>query len=424
MLHHLHTKNLNNTETAAISSNSLFAFKPRQVSFAEHNNNSRSNNKKMNDVIALKEGNSAKITSFTPELKASLHHSILDYLHRHGFSKTLKRFQSEAEIQGDTWKASSLHLEDVFCKYNACDADSNLNTSKKPGNLVTFTLDMFVAVLGNGEAIIKDTICATKETISKKKKKKGAVESDNGVIEDESNVTNKKITESGKNCGQASEDVVNEPETKPKKKKTKHDDELVAEVAEKEGKKKKKKKSSTESAAEDNQVKTTQPDASRKEKESSKKRKRSSSDDNENPTTEITITEESKHQKTETSKIAQETSNEHANGKLEISGGEKSGAQKSAKKQRKDSTEPKTVNAFQRVKIDEVEFAHQKLTDNSYWAKDGADIGYGAKAQEVLGQVRGRDFRHEKTKKKRGSYRGGLIDQQSHSIKFNYSDEE
>ncbi|KAF9604719.1 hypothetical protein IFM89_009155 [Coptis chinensis] len=35
-----------------------------------------------------------------------------------------------------------------------------------------------------------------------------------------------------------------------------------------------------------------------------------------------------------------------------------------------------------------------------------------------------RDFRHEKTKKKRGSYRGGQIDLQTHSIKFNYSDEE
>ncbi|KAF8400236.1 hypothetical protein HHK36_013533 [Tetracentron sinense] len=91
---------------------------------------------------------------------------------------------------------------------------------------------------------------------------------------------------------------------------------------------------------------------------------------------------------------------------------------------------PKTVNAFQRVKIDEVEFVDERLQDNSYWAKvgsciqDGADIGYGAKAQEVLGQVRGRDFRHEKTKKKRGSYRGGQIDLHSHSIKFNYSDEE
>jgi hypothetical protein len=35
-----------------------------------------------------------------------------------------------------------------------------------------------------------------------------------------------------------------------------------------------------------------------------------------------------------------------------------------------------------------------------------------------------RDFRHDKTKKKRGTYRGGQIDLHSHSVKFNYSDDE
>lgn len=37
-------------------------------------------------------------------------------------------------------------------------------------------------------------------------------------------------------------------------------------------------------------------------------------------------------------------------------------------------------------------------------------------------QVRGKDFRHEKTKKKRGNYRGGTITLQSHSIKFDDSE--
>lgn len=31
--------------------------------------------------------------------------------------------------------------------------------------------------------------------------------------------------------------------------------------------------------------------------------------------------------------------------------------------------QPKTVNAFQRVKIDQVEFKDDRLKDNSYWAK-------------------------------------------------------
>ena len=39
-------------------------------------------------------------------------------------------------------------------------------------------------------------------------------------------------------------------------------------------------------------------------------------------------------------------------------------------------------------------------------------------------QVRGKDFRHEKTKKKRGSYRGGVIDTNARcSYKFDSDDE-
>lgn len=38
-------------------------------------------------------------------------------------------------------------------------------------------------------------------------------------------------------------------------------------------------------------------------------------------------------------------------------------------------------------------------------------------------QVRGKDFRHEKTKKKRGSYKGGLIDNNVNSFKFESDDE-
>lgn len=61
------------------------------------------------------------------------------------------------------------------------------------------------------------------EKPTKKKKKKGTVESDNGVTEDQPEVTDKK-KESSKSCAQISEDTkVDEQETKPrKKKKTKH----------------------------------------------------------------------------------------------------------------------------------------------------------------------------------------------------------
>ena len=47
----------------------------------------------------------------------------------------------------------------------------------------------------------------------------------------------------------------------------------------------------------------------------------------------------------------------------------------------------------------------------------GSD-GYGAKASATLMQVRGKDFRHEKTKKKRGSYTGGEITLGSNSFKY------
>lgn len=46
------------------------------------------------------------------------------------------------------------------------------------------------------------------------------------------------------------------------------------------------------------------------------------------------------------------------------------------------------------------------------------EAGYGAKAQQVLGQVRGARFTHEKNKRKR-SYFGGAIDNDAvNSIKF------
>lgn len=43
---------------------------------------------------------------------------------------------------------------------------------------------------------------------------------------------------------------------------------------------------------------------------------------------------------------------------------------------------------------------------------------YGEKANNDLKNTRGKQFKHEKTKKKRGSYRGGPIDMRVNSIKF------
>ncbi|PSC68366.1 Nucleolar and coiled-body phospho 1 [Micractinium conductrix] len=79
------------------------------------------------------------------------------------------------------------------------------------------------------------------------------------------------------------------------------------------------------------------------------------------------------------------------------------------------------ARAFQRVKADEW-LDKKGAWDNSYVGTFGQN-GWGWKAQEVLGKVRGKDFRHEKTKKKRGSYKGGEIDPHARcSYKFEDSD--
>lgn len=86
----------------------------------------------------------------------------------------------------------------------------------------------------------------------------------------------------------------------------------------------------------------------------------------------------------------------------------------------KDFSSYQSPKRFKRV--DEVEsnklIKKKELTDNSYTGTFG-EQGWGFKANETLKHTRGKGFRHEKTKKKRGSYRGGLIDDSAvNSVKF------
>eukprot|EP01054_Gregarina_sp_Poly1_P005429 Gregarina_sp_Poly_1__5428@NODE_2868_length_1612_cov_227_714563_g1810_i0_p2_GENE_NODE_2868_length_1612_cov_227_714563_g1810_i0NODE_2868_length_1612_cov_227_714563_g1810_i0_p2_ORF_typecomplete_len236_score52_51SRP40_C/PF05022_12/1_8e04SRP40_C/PF05022_12/5_9e19UPF0561/PF10573_9/19_NODE_2868_length_1612_cov_227_714563_g1810_i0136843 len=61
------------------------------------------------------------------------------------------------------------------------------------------------------------------------------------------------------------------------------------------------------------------------------------------------------------------------------------------------------------------------IKDNSFWAKGGDD--FASKAAAELIRVKGRDFRHEKAKKKKASWRGcGAIDMGVNSIVFEDSD--
>lgn len=93
-------------------------------------------------------------------------------------------------------------------------------------------------------------------------------------------------------------------------------------------------------------------------------------------------------------------------------------AEASKHKEEKKGKKTSTPERFQRVKVEEVEFHDPRLMDYSHESK--GDDAWGAKANAILSAVRGKDFRHEKTKKKRGSYSGagGYITQQVNSIKF------
>lgn len=53
-----------------------------------------------------------------------------------------------------------------------------------------------------------------------------------------------------------------------------------------------------------------------------------------------------------------------------------------------------------------------------YFFQFNARGSWGEKANKDLKHTRGKSFRHEKTKKKRGAYRGGTIDTSVNSIKF------
>merc|ERR1711915_236062 len=69
---------------------------------------------------------------------------------------------------------------------------------------------------------------------------------------------------------------------------------------------------------------------------------------------------------------------------------------------------------FRRVKSETIE-VKDKFSDNRF---DGSFDEWGDKANKDLIVTQGKSFQREKTKKKRGSYRGGPINTGINSIKF------
>ncbi|CAI8611086.1 unnamed protein product [Vicia faba] len=415
----------------------LFAFTPRQVLLSNR---------------TMKHDADNGTVKSEQKVKLFLHQSIALYLEHSGFSKTLKKFRSEGKIEKGNTEGSTVDLEELCRKHleTSKDAKSAIDDQK-----------MQVAGLHSKNEVEKSK--------GKKKKKSGLVSEsvlnnvEDNQLESPTVVTEDKVKDDLSTDAKVDNGAETEKQSKHKSKKNKKSNvegdakEQIAVTdnkekedlsidakaengteTEKKSKHKKKKKDKSKSDG-DAKEQIGDPDAAVSEKENfkasneeatpekkdSKKRKRSSSKENGDQDTEIKEDEETKRRKIEDLKESQGGDQSAKTDGHYENGAEKSSEQKSQKKKNKESVEKKPAKApFQRVQVDKIEFVDERLQDNSYWAKGGAESGYGAKAEEILGQVRGRDFRHEKTKKKRGTYRGGVIDLNSHSVKFNYSDEE
>lgn len=444
------------SENAAVDP-SLLALKPRQVLLA--------------NPIPMKKPSGGKASSgaLTADQKTLLLQSVAHFLDRNGFCKTLKKFRSEAHVEKDGLTGSTWDLEEIFHKY----LDMWVLSNRKVNNQNEQDTK-------NDDTSKRDEEHVSTEAVETGSKKSKSSEKDNcaDVNQSKARKKSKKVSESlDQGTEQMNTEISKEPagvtacesDKKSKEKKEKKQKRVKSKDTEKQ-KDGPVSNSVPGEKLEDLEIGDVNGNHSKKrasetpvedianKKKSSKKRK--ISEENNFESVDKEEAEEPKCRKVEglpqtkseqpvglnaslgsdegaikvgKGESGQVSSDDFlkpsnkkidglANGSVDKSG-EKTSSKKT-KKQENGSAEPKAVNAFRRVKAEEVEFIDERLKDNSYWAKDGAESGYGAKAQEILGQVRGRDFRHEKTKKKRGSYRGGQIDLQSHSVKFDYSDEE
>ena len=79
---------------------------------------------------------------------------------------------------------------------------------------------------------------------------------------------------------------------------------------------------------------------------------------------------------------------------------------------------------FKRIDESKVEYQIDALRDNRFEAQFSPGH-FSQRAHETLIKVRGKGFRHEMTKAKRGNYRGGQVNiHEVNSFKFPDSDDE
>ena len=142
--------------------------------------------------------------------------------------------------------------------------------------------------------------------------------------------------------------------------------------------------------------------ATSKKKQSSSEESSESSDDEKDDTKKTTTAVKRKRETSETDEI----SSKKAKNNTSLNNGTSS----------KPNTPKNNVinEPFRRVKSENVHIKKAELRDNSYKEVDT----WGNKANKDLIVTQGKSFRHEKTKKKRGSYRGGQINVGVNSVKF------
>jgi len=161
----------------------------------------------------------------------------------------------------------------------------------------------------------------------------------------------------------------------------------------------------------------TKKEDEKKAEEGKKKKKKSKAKKGDKD--EATTTES--EQKVE-AKLQNESSSKNDDNNKEAVNEENTETQKS-EENKKGKEGNAAAKPFKRVNDTEIlSTLDPELRDNSYYALKQRGESWGDRANQVLSSVKGKGFRHEKTKKKRGSYRGGSIDANKvNSIRFDWA---
>jgi len=322
---------------------------------------------------------------------SSLFPVVYAFLGQNGFKKTQKKFKAEAlldesgRLKDDKNPLVTATLADL---YRAFLAQNTKPAETKPGT-------------AQGGKVADDK-SGSSEKSGKQGKKKGkkrkaaekSEDSQTGKQKKKQKVEPKKEPQEGKTQKSDGMDISKSEDKKPakatkKEKKEAKDEKKEAKKEEKEEKTEEKKEEKKESLPEQAKEETT---SDKKKAKKAKKLKNSKS-------------EATSENGADASEAAQEGD---------------SAAETSQNSEGKKEKKEKGVNRFQRIDSSKIKVA-DRLADNSYYAKGGES--WGAKAQQDFGVVKGDRFRHEKTKKKRGSYRGGPISMAVLSVPIGSDDE-